>query len=261
MQSWAGSERAPARAATLRSLAYVAGGAWAVFGVISLFVAVDPTSGVDYRFQRLVADAGHDLLAQAPWLGRASLWVAGLGSLHVAIAVILIASAALAIWRRTLAPGVLLGLSFVSTALTVGVLKDLFLRPEPYDVAGDLSFSFPSGHAAVAVAAWGGTAFVILVFMGRRPGKAETILALAGAVVALGVGGAMIARSAHWLTDVVAGVALGIAWLATVAAALVGIGWLPGGWWRSAEADRPVGAAKAVRVDEQGSNGSGSRMS
>jgi hypothetical protein len=39
---------------------------------------------------------------------------------------------------------------------------------------------------------------------------------------------AMLVRSAHWTSDIVGGAALGTAWLATIAAALVRLGWLRG---------------------------------
>lgn len=246
------ADSVPARPPALRSIVYVAAGAWGVFGLMSLLVAVDATTGVDGWVQHRIASAAPHLLRPAPWLGSTSEAVARLGSLPVAIGLIVAVSAVFAVWRRTLVPAILLGVSFFCVAAAVGGLKDLYHRPEPYDQIGALGFSYPSGHAAVAIAAWGGTAAVVMLFSRRRWSRAELTIAGVCACVALSVGAAMVARSAHWLSDVVGGVALGIGWLATVAVALAVIGWLPATWVRrrSAEADVAVRTAEPVGVDQ-----------
>lgn len=220
----------PARLAAARSFAYVAVGAWALFAVVSLLVAVDATTSFDDGIQRAVAAAGHAVLTRASWLGAASLEVARLGSIPVAVGVIAAVSVLFAVWRRTLMPAVLLGTSFFFTAATVGGLKDLYHRAEPYDRLGDLGFSFPSGHTAVATVAWGGAALVTVLFVGRGLNRGEAILAVVGLGVALAVPAVMIARSAHWMSDVVGGAALGTAWLTTVAAVLLASVWRPARW-------------------------------
>jgi membrane-associated phospholipid phosphatase len=234
-----------------RTLAYVAAGAWALFAVTSLLVAIDVTTSGDEAIQRVIARASGDVAARASWLRPASFELARLGSLPVAVVVMAVVCLVFAVWRRTLWPAVVLGTSCLGVALTVGGLKDLYHRAEPYDALGALGFSFPSGHAAIAVAVWGGSALVIMLFLGRAPNRAEALLAVLSLAVALGVGAAMIARSAHWLSDVVGGIAAGVAWLTTVTAAvLVASVWRSARWRRSAEADVAVGAAKPVGVDE-----------
>ena len=246
----AAASSVPARLAMARSLAYVAAGAWALFALTSLLVAIDVTTSGDEAIQRVVGSASRDVAAHASWLRPASFELARLGSLTVALGVIIVVASVFLVWRRTLLPAVLLGTSFVCVALSVGGLKDLYNRAEPYDSLGALGFSFPSGHAAIAIAVWGGAALAVILFLGRSPNRAETIVALLALAVALGVGAAMIARSAHWLSDVIGGIALGVAWLTTIAAVLLGAVWRPARWKRSAEADMTVAAAEPVGVGE-----------
>ena len=71
------------------------------------------------------------------------------------------------------------------------------------------SFGFPSGHAVTATVLWGG--FVWALDRGRR----RTRLAVASGAVAL-VGLSRLALGVHYLVDVVAGVAVGLVYLAAV---------------------------------------------
>ncbi len=96
--------------------------------------------------------------------------------------------------------------------------KPLVHRPRPpaADLIGQASGpSYPSGHATQAIAAWGVLAIVALA--GRTP-RARVGLLAAAAAVALLVGASRIYLGAHWLTDVLAGYALGATWLALLLA-------------------------------------------
>ncbi|MDQ6927991.1 MAG: phosphatase PAP2 family protein [Actinomycetota bacterium] len=250
MQPSAPATSAPARLLTAVSLAWVAAGAWAVFAVMSLLVAVDATQGVDDVLQRAAAAVARRASQHASWLRGFSLDVARLGSVPVAAVVLVVVVVAFTLWRRNLWPAVLLGATFVGVGLSVGGLKDLYHRPEPYDRAGALGFSYPSGHTAVAIAVWGGAALLIMLFTARRPSRAATTVAVLSAGVSVVVALAMIARSAHWVSDIIGGAALGIAWLATITVALLVAGWQPARRRRSAETNVPVGATEPVGVDE-----------
>src|SRR5262245_33432223 len=84
-------------------------------------------------------------------------------------------------------------------------------RPPVPHLAASSGWSFPSGHTAGAAATW--AAVALLLCRGRRwpvkawlgTGAAAVVLAVASSRVLLGV---------HWLTDVIAGAALGFAWFA-----------------------------------------------
>lgn len=71
------------------------------------------------------------------------------------------------------------------------------------------SFGFPSGHAVTATVLWGGFAWAL------DRGRRRTRLAVAGGAVAL-VGFSRLALGVHYLVDVVAGVAVGLVYLAAV---------------------------------------------
>ena len=121
-----------------------------------------------------------------------------------------------AIRRSDWRPALLVGTAFIGVSILTGFLKELFDRPAPVDwAAGELSgTSFPSGHMAQAVAVWGTLAIVLAVGRSRRTKQALAAFAV------LSIGGAAASRlvlEAHWLTDVIAGTALGALWLAIVA--------------------------------------------
>lgn len=134
------------------------------------------------------------------------------GSLLLLLAVGLFFALRRADWR----PGLLVGTAFIGVELTTAVLKRVFDRPAPADwAAGDLSgTAFPSGHMAKAVAVWGAVALVLAMGRSRRTRyilTASTLLLLGGAALS------RLILQAHWLTDVIAGTAVGVLWLAIVA--------------------------------------------
>jgi membrane-associated phospholipid phosphatase len=126
-------------------------------------------------------------------------------------------------WRRTTSHG---GVVFVLTVvlgdkLLSVTLKELVdrARPDLNPVAATLGPSFPSGHSSTAAAFWAAAALVAMRWVppGRRP------LLVGGAVgVAVGVAASRVLLDVHWLTDVIAGLALGWAWFAACTVAFGG---------------------------------------
>ena len=102
--------------------------------------------------------------------------------------------------------------------LTVKQLTDR-VRPTFNPAAATLGPSFPSGHSATA-AAFYATAALLL---GRRRGR-PTRAALTGlaAGLAVAVAASRVLLDVHWLTDVIAGLALGWGWFALCAIAFGG---------------------------------------
>jgi membrane-associated phospholipid phosphatase len=87
--------------------------------------------------------------------------------------------------------------------LMEGILKHLVGRPRPEDV----SLGFPSGHSTAAAAFFG----VVIFLAAELPARACVLVrALAIAVILL-VGVARVILRAHWPSDVLAGIALGLA--------------------------------------------------
>ncbi|MBA3764618.1 MAG: phosphatase PAP2 family protein [Actinobacteria bacterium] len=121
-----------------------------------------------------------------------------------------------AIRRSDWRPAMLVGTAFVGVAALTAVLKMLFDRPTPVGyAAGELSgTSFPSGHMAQAVAVWG--IIAIVVAMGRTV-RTRQIVTVSAVLLIGGAAASRLILEAHWLTDVIAGTALGVLWLAIVA--------------------------------------------
>jgi membrane-associated phospholipid phosphatase len=92
-------------------------------------------------------------------------------------------------------------------------------RPTFKPVAETLGPSFPSGHSTTAAAFYAAAALVLGRGMGPR-GRA--MLAGAAAGIAVAVASTRVLLDVHWLSDVVAGLALGWAWFAVCSIAFGG---------------------------------------
>ena len=99
-----------------------------------------------------------------------------------------------------------------------GTLKVVVERPRPVlpwaHVLPD--YSFPSGHTMNSLVFYLAIALIVWATYGRRPGAPAVVLAL---VIAVAIGFSRIYLGYHYLSDVVAGLAAGIAWLLVVALA------------------------------------------
>jgi len=178
------------------------------FVVLAATYDHDPLTSIDVDVAKWVAsDLPHALeLAARPfsWLGG---WI-GLTVLGVAMALVLMRERA---WMDL----VFLGTALLGSDLAVSLLKAWFDRERP-DVAPavplPVSASFPSAHAAEGVAGLGALAVLAAE---RLPDRgARTWLWAAVVVAGVAVGLSRIALSVHYVTDVVAGWCLGLAWLA-----------------------------------------------
>ena len=92
-------------------------------------------------------------------------------------------------------------------------------RPAFNPAAATLGPSFPSGHSATAAAFWAAAALLLGRWRNRR-----TRAALAGlaAGIAVAVAASRVLLDVHWLSDVIAGLALGWAWFAVCGIAFGG---------------------------------------
>src|SRR5215203_1940446 len=127
------------------------------------------------------------------------------------------------------------GGSFVLTT----VLKSVFqrARPELFDSGYQASFySFPSGHATVAVGFYG---MLTLILAYRLRGKARWAVAVSGILVVLLIGFSRLYLGVHYPTDVLAGYLAALLWLVCVGC--VYALWLSIRGLRAAESSRPEG--------------------
>jgi membrane-associated phospholipid phosphatase len=92
-------------------------------------------------------------------------------------------------------------------------------RPDLSQLTGFAGSSFPSGHSTAAAATYAGIA--LLLSRRRSPG-ARALLAGGAVAIAVAVAASRVLLGVHWLTDVMAGLALGWAWFAACSIAFGG---------------------------------------
>jgi undecaprenyl-diphosphatase len=115
--------------------------------------------------------------------------------------------------RRHLVEAALLPVVLGGSELLNLILKLSFHRTRPEVAFVDLdTYSFPSGHAMMATAAYGALAY--LAWSHLRTGRARLLLAVATAVLVALICFSRLYLGVHYLSDVLAGVAGGAFWLA-----------------------------------------------
>lgn len=133
-------------------------------------------------------------------------------------------AALLARRRRLLALG--WACALVGNGLLNVTLKQLFARVRPPHDDGLVTaygFSFPSGHASGALVAYG-----MLAYLAARllPPRWQLPAVLAALALALTVGASRVFLRVHYASDVVAGLASGLAWLAVCVVGVESTRWL-----------------------------------
>lgn len=177
-------------------------------GVVWIDTAMDfaldaSMAALDMRLAELI----HQFWSPAPI--RIASWITIPGGVRVVAPLV----AATLIWlvlagQRPLATG--LTVSVMGNTLTVSLLKHAFGRSRsPLGYFVETSGSFPSGHAAVSVAAYGMLTYVL---WRTRVLRAESALLLAG-LVAFAIGVSRIYLIEHYLSDVLNGWLVGALWL------------------------------------------------
>lgn len=105
----------------------------------------------------------------------------------------------------------------VVAAVAPDVLKVVVGRSRP----GELSMGFPSGHATAAAAFFG----AVIYLAGSLPSVPRRVVRALAFVLVILVGVARVMLRAHWPSDALGGIALGLALAA--AAALIDAAWAP----------------------------------
>jgi len=123
------------------------------------------------------------------------------------------------LWRRhrTWRPLVMVAVAFLGAAGLYDIVKPAVGRARPgaaLQVGGpDIGNAFPSGHATQTISFYGMLAIVLIIgYAARR----RWLLIIGAALVTLVVGASRLYLGVHWLTDVLGGYALGLAWLSLV---------------------------------------------
>jgi len=128
------------------------------------------------------------------------------------LAMLALIAAATLWWRGervivAVTPGIALGVAATIASIT----KQAVGRSRPplgVRLVSETEPSFPSGHATDSAAFFIALGLVVAVFVCRRP-FARLIVTIAGALTTIAIGVSRLELGVHWLTDVLAGWALG----------------------------------------------------
>ncbi len=185
--------------------------AWLFGGLTQDVIAGEGAARFDTRVHAFV------VAHRTGWLTAVMRNVTWLGSGWVLIPV-LVATTLILLRRRTRRDVGWVWASYLGAVALYALAKPLAHRPRPpvADLIGAASgLSYPSGHATQAVATWG---MLALIASAGRSARVRAVLVVAAVLVVGLVGASRLYLGAHWLTDVLAGYALGAAWLALLAA-------------------------------------------
>ncbi|MFS8976034.1 phosphatase PAP2 family protein [Cupriavidus necator] len=150
------------------------------------------------------------------WLDIAMVAVTEFGGARISVAVGLAVFAWLW-WRRAWTAALYWAAALLGARACVMALKLGMARVRPASIYTGLeSYSFPSGHATSCMVTYGFLAFLMCL---RQPWRVRIpVLALTVVAVAA-IGVSRLYLGMHWLSDVAAGYALGLAWIALLGTA------------------------------------------
>ena len=182
-------------------------GALAFVALAATFVRGGQVVVVDDDVSRWVAD---NVPGGVEWVARAFTWLGGVVGTAVVAGL-----AAIVLWRASRrADAMFVVLAVLGITALVAVLKAVYQRARP-DLGTAIplphSYSFPSGHAATAVVLYGALG-LLAAERARSPLRAAAWLA-AVVVMALAIGASRVLLNVHFVSDVAAGFAVGLAWL------------------------------------------------
>jgi membrane protein DedA with SNARE-associated domain/membrane-associated phospholipid phosphatase len=185
-------------------------------GVACAWIFIALTQDVFANEEAILTDPGFTRFVVDHRVGWATALMKGvtwLGSNAVMIPLVVVVGGYFLFRDRDWRPAAYMTTALVGANLIYRVVKSWVERPRPpasLHLIGVSGFSFPSGHATVAVACWG---LVALLLGAGRPMRAKLMVGTAAVGIVALVGLSRIYLGVHWWTDVVAGFALGGLWL------------------------------------------------
>jgi undecaprenyl-diphosphatase len=147
--------------------------------------------------------------------------VTQLGSTIVVVVVGAIVGLGTSFTTRRVAPTAFILMVLVGNSAITNLIKVLVGRARPTIsvLAGFTGQSFPSGHSAAAAACWGAVALLVARHWSHS-GRSAAFGA--AAAIAVMVACSRVFLGVHWLSDVIAGLAVGWGWLALCSIAFGG---------------------------------------
>ncbi|MCY7306066.1 MAG: phosphatase PAP2 family protein [Rhodoferax sp.] len=188
----------------------ILGSLWLFLGVLEDVATNDPLVDFDLTVQQTLQKL------RTPLLDGVMVALTALGGVEVVLPLV-IAALAWFVWHRLWRTSLYWLLAAGIAELLVKVLKWLLHRPRPASLYQGLEmYSFPSGHATVAVVVYGFLAF--LVCRGKVAAVQWRVGLMTGAML-LAIGFSRLYLGVHWFSDVIAGMSLGLAWAGALAIA------------------------------------------
>lgn len=187
----------------LALLTVVAVAVWAFGLVVEDYLTGDPLVRWDVEFSRWLHEHSSATLVSVFNVLTLAGTVAALG--------LLVAGVALHLLRRgRVNEAAFLCLAALGIEIVNPILKVVFQRPRPELAYVHLeTYSFPSGHAAGSAAVY---ALVLYLLARNARPRWQLVSAAAYVAVVAAVGFSRLYLEVHYLSDVLAGVALGAAW-------------------------------------------------
>lgn len=184
---------------------------WLFLSVLEGVVTGEPLVRVDQGLFQLLQSL------RTPWGDKVMVFVTELGD-GVTITIAVGAVLAWLLWRRNWRAAGYWAAAIGFGEIGAKVIKLALHRPRPianlYD--GLSTWSFPSGHATMSMVAYGFLA--VLIASQGAPQRRWTVYAGA-AVLVSAIAFSRLYLGAHWLSDVIGGLSLGLAWVCLLAIA------------------------------------------
>jgi membrane protein DedA with SNARE-associated domain/membrane-associated phospholipid phosphatase len=196
-------------------LALAAVGTYVFFGLATLLGPEEPTAPFDAMafdvLGKLYTDQAGDVIRVLTHVGS-----------YPVTGVLVIATAAWAARHQRAREGIALVAAHLLTYVAVHLAKDAEARPRPGGAHSDTEgLAYPSGHSAYAIA-W--VACAIVMARGGHHWSTRFAIVTIALVIAAAIGATRIYLRAHYLSDVLGGLALGTAIYALVGVVALVIG-------------------------------------
>ena len=200
-----------------------------LFGLAEDVIRHDPIVAVDVRLAHLLT------VFRNPQLVTVFLWITSFGKWQVTAMAVIATTATMWLQRQRYYVIPLLIVVFGSEIMTA-IGKIALHRERPSGLVPaytEVSFSFPSGHATIAVALYG-----FLAYYAWRQTKSwywKVNILFASLAIILAIGFSRLYLGVHFLSDVLSGYLVGFLWLIAAIAIIE---------WRTAQAKRPTAARR-----------------
>jgi len=173
--------------------------------LVSGHISIDPTLAVDVRLADLLVSWRSEPLTQLFSV------ITLLGKSYVIVLFCSALAILLMLWRKGV-DLIALVIVIVGSTTTSSMLKLAFQRPRPEQaIYLESSYSFPSGHATIAVAFYGLVGYLLMRSASRWWHKMSLLCTTLALIAAIGLSRLYLGE--HYLSDVLAGYLIGALWL------------------------------------------------